>query len=153
MKVRVKAIVLLYLLNPVILPAAEFGEQLFGAHCSRCHTTTEIEKRIRDDWAGRTANLLFERTRSTMPGEAPGSLADSDYLAVLDYMFEVAGVQRASESLTIGSLDRVVLQLKSTSASQREEFPWRTTHGELNANRYSPVDQINADNANELEVA
>jgi quinoprotein glucose dehydrogenase len=33
-----------------------------------------------------------------------------------------------------------------------EEVPWRNIHGELNAYRYSPVDQINADNAQDLEV-
>jgi len=153
MKVLRNSLVLFYLLAPTFLPAAESGEQLFGAHCSRCHTTAEIEKRVRNDWAGRTANLLFERTRSTMPGEAPGSLADSDYLTLLEYMFAVAGVQRAGEALTIGSLDRFVVQLRSASASQPEEIPWSTTHGELNANRYSPADQITADNANQLEIA
>jgi quinoprotein glucose dehydrogenase len=33
-----------------------------------------------------------------------------------------------------------------------EEVPWRSIHGELNANRYSPLDQIDADNARDLEV-
>lgn len=152
MKVFRKALVLLCLWAPQILPAAEVGEQLFGAHCSRCHTTTEIEKRIRNDWAGRTANLLFERTRSTMPGEAPGTLADSDYLELLDYMFTVAGVAPAPESLTAGSLKRIVIQLKSATELNRKEIPWRTSHGELNANRYSPADQINADNASQLQI-
>ncbi len=153
MRVYTKALVLLCLWAPANLPAAETGEQLFGAHCSRCHTTTEIEKRIRNDWAGRTANLLFDRTRSTMPGESPGSLADSDYFELLDYMFTVAGVQRVPETLAAGSLNEFVIQLKSKPALQSEEVPWRTSHGELNANRYSPVDQINADNANQLQIA
>ena len=121
MRVYTKALVLLCLWAPANLPAAETGEQLFGAHCSRCHTTTEIEKRIRNDWAGRTANLLFDRTRSTMPGESPGSLADSDYFELLDYMFTVAGVQRVRETLAAGSLNEFVIQLKSKPELQSEE--------------------------------
>ena len=38
-------------------------EQLFGVHCARCHATVEIERRLRNDWAGRPASQLFDRTR------------------------------------------------------------------------------------------
>ncbi len=69
-------------LVPVLAPAQQEGSQIFGVHCARCHATVEIERRIRNDWSGRPATQLFERTRQTMPAAEPGSLSDSDYLEV-----------------------------------------------------------------------
>ncbi len=152
MKLRASLLVLPTLLFPVCLLAQQTGESLFGAHCARCHATVEIERRIRNDWSGRPASQLFERTRQTMPAAAPGSLSDADYLEVLAYMLDIAGVARPAEGLTIASLGTLILQADAI-AGAGEEIPWRSIHGEINANRYAPLDQINADNAQELEVA
>ena len=151
MNLRSLLLVLSALLFPVSSLAQQSGDQLFGVHCAACHATVEIERRIRNDWSGRPASQLFERTRQTMPATAPGSLADADYLQVLAYMLDVAGVARPASDLTVASLGAIVLQADA-AADKGEEFPWRTIHGELNANRYSPLDQINAENAQNLEV-
>ena len=151
MNLRTFLLVLPTLLFPVSLFAQQSGDQLFGVHCARCHATVEIERRIRNDWAGRPASQLFEVTRQTMPAAEPGSLSDADYLEVLQYMLDIAGVTRPAEGLTIASLGSVILQTDATSG-EGEEIPWRNIHGELNANRYSPLDQINAENAQDLEV-
>ncbi len=139
-------------LAPVLAPAQQTGAQIFGVHCAGCHATVEIERRIRNDWSGREATQLFERTRKTMPAAAPGSLSDADYLEVLAYMLDIAGVERPAGDLTLASLGNVVLQVDAT-AGEGAEYPWRNIHGELNANRYSPLDQIDADNVHELEIA
>lgn len=151
MNLRVVLLVLPTLLFPVCLPAQQTGEALFGVHCARCHATVEIERRVRNDWSGHTASQLFERTRQTMPAAAPGSLSDADYLEVLAYMLDIAGIKRPAGDLTIASLGTLILQADA-AAGEGEEIPWRNIHGELNANRYAPLDQINADNAQELEV-
>ena len=151
MNLRSLLLVLPALLFPVSSLAQQSGDQLFGVHCAACHATVEIERRIRNDWSGRPASQLFERTRQTMPATAPGSLADADYLQVLAYMLDVAGVPRPAGDLTVASLGGIVLQADA-AADKDEEVPWRTIHGELNANRYSPLDQINAENAQDLEV-
>ena len=151
MNLRVLLLVLPTLLFPVCLPAQQTGEALFGVHCARCHATVEIERRVRNDWSGRPVSQLFERTRQTMPAAAPGSLSDADYLEVLAYMLDIAGVKRPVEGLTIASIGTLIVQADAT-ASEGEEYPWRNIHGELNANRYAPLDQINADNAQKLEV-
>ncbi len=131
--------------------AQQRGEQLFGLHCALCHATVDIERRIRNDWLGRNAGQLFERTRLTMPAMAPGTLSDADFLEILTYMLDVAGVPRPNNALTRASLGDIVLEV-TADADKGEVYPWRNIHGELNANRYSPLDQINAGNANELEV-
>jgi quinoprotein glucose dehydrogenase len=145
------SLLLPFLLLSVAAPAQPSGDQLFGVHCARCHATVEIERRIRNDWSGRPASQLFERTRQTMPAAAPGSLSDADYLEVLAYMLDIADVKRPVEGLTIASLGKLIMQADA-AAGDGEEIPWRNIHGELNANRYAPLDQINADNAQELEV-
>jgi quinoprotein glucose dehydrogenase len=127
------------------------GEQLFGVHCARCHAPIEIEQRIRNDWSGRDAHALFERTRATMPAAEPGSLSDSQYLDILTYLLDMTGVPRPRGPLTTASLGNVMLHV-ARDVGEGEEYPWRYIHGDINANRYSPLDQINADNAHELEV-
>jgi quinoprotein glucose dehydrogenase len=144
-------LVLSYLFFPLSASAQQSGDQLFGVHCATCHATVEIERRIRNDWSGHPASQLYERTRQTMPATAPGSLTTADYLEVLAYMLDVAGVQRPAGDLTVASLGDIVLQANA-AADKGEEVPWRTIHGELNANRYSSLDQINAENAQNLEV-
>jgi len=151
LNLRVVLLVLPTLLFPVCLPAQQTGEALFGVHCARCHATVEIERRVRNDWSGHTASQLFERTRQTMPAAAPGSLSDADYLEVLAYMLDIAGIKRPAGDLTIASLGTLILKADA-AAGEGEEIPWRNIHGELNANRYAPLDQINADNAQELEL-
>jgi quinoprotein glucose dehydrogenase len=139
------------MLSPVTALAQQSGDQIFGVHCALCHATVEIERRVRNDWSGRPASQLFERTRQTMPAAAPGSLSDEDYLEVLAYMLDLAGVARPAGELTAASLGSIMVQV-AADAGEGEEYPWRNIHGELNANRYSPLDQINADNAQDLEI-
>ena len=147
-----RAFIIFLLLLPLSTTAQQSGEQLFGVHCARCHAAVEIERRLRNDWAGRPATQLFERTRQTMPAAAPGSLSDAEYLAVMQYMFDLASVVVPAESLTYASLDNLILRSRAAK-DMGEEVPWRTIHGELNANRYSPLDQINADNVQDLQIA
>jgi hypothetical protein len=135
----------------VSAPAQQTGEQIFDVNCARCHAAVEIDRRIRNDWADRPASQMFEVTRQTMPADAPGSLSEADYLEVLAYMLDLANVQRPAGELTAASLGGILLQA-GASAGEGEDYPWRNIHGELNANRYSPLDQINADNAKDLKV-
>jgi len=139
------------ILSPVTVLAQQSGEQIFGVHCALCHATVEIERRVRNDWSGRPASQLFERTRQTMPAVAPGSLSDAGYLEVLAYMLDLAGVERPAGELTAASLGSIMVQV-AADAGEGAEYPWRNIHGELNANRYSPLDQITADNAQDLEI-
>jgi hypothetical protein len=144
------SLLVLLLLAPLSALAQQSGEQLFGVHCALCHAGVEIERRVRNDWSGRDASQLFHRVRQTMPASAPGSLSDAEYLEVLQYMLDVSHVARPAGDLTIASLGGIVLRAGETR--EGEGYPWRNIHGELNANRYSPLEQINADNVHGLEV-
>ena len=149
MRVIVAALGLLLL--PAMSEAA--GEQTFGAHCARCHAPIEIKRRLLGDWSGRTAEQLYMTTRQTMPGESPGSLSDADYLAVLTYMLDLADVDRPDVELTTAALSGLTIVARVRDASVAPDTPWRNFGGELSAQRYAPLDQINAENVGNLEIA
>ena len=146
------AVVLVVCLTSGMTFAQQTGEQLFSANCARCHAGVEIERRLRGEWSGRTAGQLFERTRQTMPAESPGSLSDDDYIKLTAYMLDVGGMPTPIPPLTAANLDSVRMLFFSVPTDVPDDVPWRTMHGDLNANRYSPLDQINADNASQLDI-
>ena len=136
----------------LLLPAAglaQDGEAVYSEYCSLCHAPVELSKRVRNDWNGRTADQLLAAVRQTMPAEAPGRLSDAEYEAVLDFMLELAGVEVVPGAAPAD----IVLVSKAEQSERRADVGWPTIHGGLNANRYIPLDQIDAGNADELEVA
>lgn len=129
------------------------GEASFGAHCARCHAPIEIERRLRGDWRGRDAAQLFELTRLTMPGESPGSLSDDQYLDVMAYMLDLAGVERPAGSLQAPQLATIVINPQAARTDGSADVAWKNFGGELSAQRYAPLSDIAAENVASLEVA
>lgn len=148
---RMSVRILLFLLSVPAL-AQQQGERLFGANCGGCHARSEMDGRIRNDWSGRPASELFEITRQTMPATAPGVLSDADYLDLVEYMLDITGVIRPAGELTAESLESIALH-PGPPAEKRKQYSWRYIHGDISANRYAPLDQINANNVRQLEIA
>lgn len=132
--------------------SAERGATLFQSECARCHVQADIEFRLTNDWVGRPAHDLFRSIRATMPAETPGSLSDPQYLDLTAYV-----LQMANASVSIAGLSEAELANVSVALGGRGDgidyFSWEHMNGELNANRYAPLDQINADNFESLEIA
>ncbi len=129
------------------------GEVTFGAHCARCHAPVDITRRLNGEWAELTAEQLFMRTRETMPGETPGSLSDDEYLAVVAYMLDLAAVPRPDGTLAMEQLADVSIESNSDTSPVLPDVTWDHFGGGLNANRYAPIDDINAGNVDQLEIA
>jgi len=129
------------------------GEAAFGAHCAKCHAPVDITRRMNGEWAGRSADQLFDITRQTMPGETPGSLSDAEYLEVVAYMLDLASVPRPAGELTESQLAAIVIESVGDDGPALPDVPWKHYGGELNANRYAPLDDINAGNVADLEIA
>jgi mono/diheme cytochrome c family protein len=53
------------------------GDEVFKSHCARCHQPQELTNRLRSNWPNRNAGELFERIKTTMPAESPGSRSDA----------------------------------------------------------------------------
>lgn len=153
MIVRIALLVVLCLVEFMPLDAAEDGSQVFATHCLRCHVPVEMEQLVLDTWAGRSADQLHQAMKTTMPAESPGSLSDSEYLAVLAYLLDVANISRPSGALNHSELSSISLLPALDKVAVAANVSWQTTNGELNANRYAPLQQINAANARKLAIA
>ncbi|MEE4300709.1 MAG: PQQ-binding-like beta-propeller repeat protein [Pseudomonadales bacterium] len=129
------------------------GAATFGAHCARCHAPVEMVRRLVGDWRGRSAAELHRVTRESMPAEMPGSLSDRDYLDVVAYMLDLADVVRPDGALEAAQLAAISVVPVVRSEAGPPDVPWRNFGGELNANRYAPLDEIDRDNVADLEIA
>lgn len=71
---------------------ASRGEATYQAKCTACHAPTaytgEAFSRV---WATRTVFDLFERIRTTMPMDEPGSLSRAQYAEVVAYLLKLNG--------------------------------------------------------------
>ena len=75
------------------------GRAQYEQSCSRCHApdlsgnvggSLKGDVFIRD-WGGKTLDMFYERTKTTMPRGAPASLSDAAYLNIVAYILEANG--------------------------------------------------------------
>lgn len=152
--------VLLFMLLPLLTTvgahaqnaSAERGAELFQSECARCHVRADIEMRITNDWLGESAFDLYQRIMATMPAETPGSLTPDQYL---DLTAHVLNMGRATTPIEGSNVARLAnLEIEQAAASDGiDYYPWPTMNGGMHSNRYAPLDQINADNVADLELA
>ncbi len=128
----------------------ERGAEVFQSECSQCHADAELESRLRQDWTGQSAEALLETIATTMPGEAPGSLSPRQYRDVTSYVLDTVGVASLQGQITRNDLADVTIELPESGGATQ---PWASFHGGLASRRYSPLEQINADNVDNLEIA
>lgn len=151
---------LLFMLLPVLASVSaqaqtasvERGATLFQSECARCHVQADIEMRITNDWLGRTADELHKEITASMPAETPGSLSPDQYLDLTAYVLQLANASQNGAGLSLSQFASLHIE-RSEAGAGPEYFPWIHMNGELNANRYSPLEQINADNVGDLEIA
>ncbi|MEO6447295.1 MAG: cytochrome c [Gemmatimonadaceae bacterium] len=83
---------------------AERGQQLFTAVCVECHTRSDMSNDdFRFKWGGRTARDLYDRTRTTMPDNAPGSRTAQEYTDLVAYMMQLNGMPSGAVPLSADS--------------------------------------------------
>lgn len=129
------------------------GSAVFQSQCARCHVQSEIEMRLSNDWAGRSAEALFEAIQTTMPADTPGVLSEQQYLDVTAFVMDLGNAQSLTGVVSRQELSDVTIAMRGDDQGEGAEFPWTHFNGNAAATRYSPLEQINADNVRELEVA
>ena len=76
---------------------AKRGKAQYGSHCAGCHQTDLsggdrtpplVGSTFQSTWAGRSVGDLFERVRTTMPQDTPGSLTRDVYLDIVAFLLE-----------------------------------------------------------------
>ncbi|MGA0607373.1 c-type cytochrome [Phenylobacterium sp. VNQ135] len=73
---------------------AEAGRQLYETQCVECHAadlsgakgTPLRGEAFQSKWHGQTIRSLYAKIRATMPPEDPGSLSESETLAITAYL-------------------------------------------------------------------
>ena len=78
---------------------AKNGEGLYKEQCASCHgemlegsgpMPPLVGPDFAKNWQGKTVAELFEKTHSSMPATAPGSLTEQQTADILAYIFSVA---------------------------------------------------------------
>ncbi len=133
----------------------ERGRVTFTAECSRCHVPTEMDARLKAKWIGRSGQELFEQVRSTMPAETPGSLSNQQYYDLTAFILDSGNVNIEGGKISVPELAALTINPAAMPADANAgiSVPWADYHGDKGANRYSALDQINASNVADLEIA
>ena len=126
------------------------GKGIFGSECARCHSNQNIKEFIQEKWIGRTVLDFFLENKNTMPAGSPGSLSDQDYLHLLEYMFDISGVN--APFLNINNIRSLKIELQ-VDKGLKPDIEWKNFGSDLNAQRYVPLSDINKDNVSKLGIA
>jgi len=129
------------------------GAEVFQTHCIRCHIPIEIEARLRNDWYGHSGAELLQRISATMPGENAGALTAQQYLDVTAFVLLIGKVALPAQELSTAGLAGLTLNPAAGTADAAPEQAWLTMNGPVQATRYTPLDQIDASNVDQLEIA
>ena len=99
---------------------ADRGEKLYADRCARCHGDTLqgveaapalVGSTFYNNWEGETLDALFERMRTSMPQDRPGSLTRAENADLLAYMLSTAAYPSGKMTLDAqgGALTRVTI--------------------------------------------
>lgn len=121
------------------------GVELFSIHCSGCHAPIEIQT----NWSELSEDVFLDKISKTMPPDAAGSLGSNEYLEIKDYIFDL----KYSDSLMKLEEYPITQSFKEANKEMRSEISWKHFGGEMSAQRYSSIDQINNKNVNDLEIS
>ena len=99
---------------------AERGQSEYTTHCARCHRDdltayNSILKgpRFMEKYRESSLEMLFDKTKTTMPRGAPASLSDKAYVDIVSYMLKSNEFPAGARELNVEDLSKVQLIGKS----------------------------------------
>ena len=99
---------------------ADRGEKLYAEHCARCHgdALTGIEAApalagtpFYSNWEGETLQALFERIRTSMPPDKPGSVSRAQIADILSHILQVGGFPAGETALEPQALATITIRM------------------------------------------
>jgi mono/diheme cytochrome c family protein len=77
---------------------ADRGAAAYATHCAACHGATlngggapTLQGPFWSSWNGRSVGELFQLIQGSMPQDAPSSLSDADYAAIVALLLKTGG--------------------------------------------------------------
>jgi len=150
------------------------GAVLYGQSCIECHGATlrggEAGPALTgagfwSKWAGQSLAALFQITASTMPVNNPNGFTPQQYGSLIAYILQQNGLPQRVEPMPTSAAALVNIKLEESSEPVRVSSlstgpvqriinaEWLGYHADNSATHYSPLDYINKDNVQNLEVA
>ncbi|MBL6805244.1 MAG: PQQ-binding-like beta-propeller repeat protein [Pseudomonadales bacterium] len=131
------------------------GGDLFSAECSRCHVPSQWVGVLNNRWINKSGEELFTQIRATMPAETPGSLSDDEYYDVTAFILASANMPIEGGMISHVAINALSIKPGEAAppAGAASSTTWTHLNGDERANRYAPLDQIDASNAADLEIA
>lgn len=84
------------------------GKLVYENSCQNCHQADFYQERL-GKWESKSVGALFESLATTMPADNVGSLASSEYLDVLAYVFSITGSPTGKGELTVDTMDTITI--------------------------------------------
>jgi mono/diheme cytochrome c family protein len=84
----------------------ERGKTVYEAACKNCHQADFYSERLQR-WQNKSVDELFQAVSTAMPADNVGSLATSEYVDVLAYIFSITGSPVGSSELTADNMGAV----------------------------------------------
>jgi hypothetical protein len=94
---------------------AERGSGIYDVHCAQCHEGPDVDgpplagRPFIDRWREDALAGLFDFIKTQMPQQAPGSLSDADYLAIVAHLLRENSYPPASRELTVRAARNTLL--------------------------------------------
>ena len=91
----------------------DIGEKWFLSACVSCHAIGAVNNPdFRLKWSGQNAYTFFERIRSTMPANKPGSLTQGTYASIVAYLLKLNGMAVGKRTISSDSTALASILLK-----------------------------------------
>lgn len=85
---------------------AERGKKIYEQSCKNCHQADFYSERLLR-YENKSVDALFQAVSTTMPADNVGSLATSEYVDVLAYVFSITGSPSGNSELTADNMESV----------------------------------------------
>ena len=97
----------------------DIGEKWFRSACITCHAIGAVNNPdFRLKWSGKNAYEFFERIRSTMPGNSPGSLTQGTYASIVAYLLKLNGMPPGVRTISSDSTALAAILLRFPAAGR-----------------------------------
>ena len=152
------------------------GGALYLRSCVECHGITLaggeagpalVGGAFWQQWQNQSLAAFYQITASTMPVNNPNGFTPEQYADLVAFMLQQNGLPAGEENLPSVAENLVAIAMQpsespvrvasllagASSARRVIDYEWLGYHNDSNGTRYAPLDQINRNNVQNLEIA